>query len=184
MLTRERLLDWPTLVAAYHRARAGKRHDTEVAAWFRDWESRLVGLRERVAIGAMSLRTRALFALCFASLAACVEADQAVVYDPAEAGAADAPAVAVSAFGSRGAGFETHATEVALEVSGLLQEGQSDTDDAAVAAALAALAECLNAEDAWPEEEKAGGGDEKGTDRQERLPCGERARPCNIGNGR
>jgi len=51
VLTRERLLDWPTLVAAYRRARAGKRHDAEAATWFRDWESRLVDLRARLAAG-------------------------------------------------------------------------------------------------------------------------------------
>ncbi len=39
----------------------------------------------------MSPRTLAVFALCLSSLAACVGADEGVVYDPAEAGTVDAP---------------------------------------------------------------------------------------------
>lgn len=50
-LTRESALAWPRLVAAYIRARAGKRRSPEAAAWFRNWESRLLTLRARLDAG-------------------------------------------------------------------------------------------------------------------------------------
>ncbi|MBN1612451.1 MAG: hypothetical protein JW940_37820 [Polyangiaceae bacterium] len=51
MLCRARMLEWPRLVNAYHRARRGKRRVPGVAEWFTDWETRLLRLRDRLAQG-------------------------------------------------------------------------------------------------------------------------------------
>jgi retron-type reverse transcriptase len=43
--------DWGSLVAAYHEARRGKRHDAPVDRWFRTWEQKLLSLQQRLRQG-------------------------------------------------------------------------------------------------------------------------------------